>query len=168
MHDRSPHLRLRQAAILLGGGLAHLLLVAGPLGREWTPLVLGLVFALAAAAGGRDGGFWSLATVVSGWGLGLLAAREWGLDVPEAGAVLAGAGAGLVALEALRRRGVAVDPLGPPLTVLAAGLVLMLEPHAAVIGEPGTWSIAIGLAGAVQALLALRPGSHAGTPAHLD
>ena len=39
-----------------------------------TPLGIGLVYLLAAAVGGRRGGYWATATVLVGWG----AAVVWG------------------------------------------------------------------------------------------
>jgi len=72
---RPPSLRLRQGCAMLGGALVFAVIVGpGPDRFYLTPLGIGLVYLLAAAVGGRRGGYWATATVLVGWG----AAVVWG------------------------------------------------------------------------------------------
>jgi hypothetical protein len=66
--SKSPNLLLRQGEILMGGALLLLLLVAGFLGAEWTPLLIGGIFALAAGASGGPDPYWAVAAVFGAWG----------------------------------------------------------------------------------------------------
>ena len=165
MTSKSPHLRLRQGAIFLGGALAYLLLVAGPLSFSWTPFLLGAVYLLAALAGGRDGGFWATACVLLGWGAGVLVARKLDLEVSESAAAVAGAGAGVLAAGLLAQRGFDAGAVGAGATLLAAGLVYALQPHVDLVVEPGLWTILLGLVGAATGLLAVSPARGAGSAA---
>ena len=64
--------RRRGLALLLGAVAVVLLVGEGrPLGFLWLPLVTGLVYLLAAAAGGLDGDLWGPALVVTGFGAGV-------------------------------------------------------------------------------------------------
>ncbi len=66
---RSPTLRLRQGFALLAGAVIFSLIVgSGPDTFYWTPLGIGLVHLAAASSGGREGGYWSGALVLVGWG----------------------------------------------------------------------------------------------------
>jgi len=51
----------------------------------WTPLVLGLSYLAAAAAGGRHGGRWATACALTGWGaaVALAGAARPALDIAE-------------------------------------------------------------------------------------
>lgn len=161
---KPPHLRLRQGAIFLGGALVYALLVRTILDFDWTPLLLGTVYLLAALAGGRDGGFWPTALVLLGWGIGVLAVRVAELELYEPGAHLAGAGAGILVAALLARAGrIEADPAGLGATALAGGLVLALVPHVEVFGEFGLYVLLLGLVGALNVMLALSPGRHAGS-----
>ena len=161
---KPPALRLRQGAIFLGGALLYALLVRTVLDFDWTPLLLGIVYLLAALAGGRDGGFWPTALVLVGWGIGVVAVREVELDVYEPGAHLAGAGAGALVAALLARAGrIEADPVGLGATVLAAGLLLALVPHVGVFEDFGLYVLLLGLVGAVNVMLALNPGRRDGS-----
>ncbi|HEV2061371.1 MAG TPA: hypothetical protein VGR12_00850 [Solirubrobacteraceae bacterium] len=161
---KPPQLRLRQGAIFLGGALLYALLVRTVLDFDWTPLLLGVVYLLAALAGGRDGGFWATACVLLGWGLGVVAVREIELDVYEPGAHLAGAGAGvLVAAILARADRVEADAVGLGATALAAGLLLALVPHVEVFHDFGLYVLLLGLVGALNVMLALSPGRRGGS-----
>jgi hypothetical protein len=65
--------RRRRGAALLLGAVAVVLLVGEdrPLEFLWLPLVTGLAYLLAAAAGGRDGDLWGPGLVVTGFGVGV-------------------------------------------------------------------------------------------------
>jgi hypothetical protein len=65
--------RRRRGVALLLGGVAVLLLVGKdrPLEFLWLPLVTGLAYLLAAAAGGRGGDLWGPGLVVTGFGVGV-------------------------------------------------------------------------------------------------
>ena len=106
---KSPDLLLRQGEIFMGGALLYLLLVAGFLGHRWTPLLLAVVFALAAGASAeRSDPYWPAAAGFAVWG-----------------------------------------------ALALAGVV-------GVAGEPGFWTIGLGLCGAVHVLFALNPGGRGG------
>lgn len=65
--DTDKGIRIRQALLLLAGALALELLVAqGSLRFYWTPLILGIAYLAAAAAGGRRGSYWATACVLVG------------------------------------------------------------------------------------------------------
>lgn len=158
-HAKSPWLRLRQGAIFLGGALVYPLLVYGPLDFDWTPLLLGLVYLLAALAGGREGGFWSTACVLCGWGLAVVLVREANLEAPESAATLAGAGAGMVAAGMLGGSAVSAGAVA-----LVAGLVYAVQDPLDVVLEPELWTIALGLVGAANVLMAVGRPRHGETP----
>ena len=63
----------RRGAALLLGAVAVVLLVGDdrPLDFLWLPLVTGIAYLVAAAAGGLDGDLWGPALVVTGFGAGV-------------------------------------------------------------------------------------------------
>lgn len=65
--------RRRRGAALLLGAVAVVLLVGDdrPLDFLWLPLVTGVAYLVAAAAGGPDGDLWGPALVVTGFGAGV-------------------------------------------------------------------------------------------------
>ena len=64
--------RRRGAALLLGAAAVLLLVGDGrPLDFLWLPLVTGVAYLAAAAAGGLDGDLWGPALVVTGFGVGV-------------------------------------------------------------------------------------------------
>lgn len=152
---KPPAVRLRQGAALVAGAVAYLLLAEGPLGFNWTPLLLGLAYLGAAALGGRTGGHWSTACVLAGWGLAIVLVREGGLEVREAGAAVAGVGLGVLALALLLRAGVVADALGAGLTALVAGTVEALAPRVDLLVEPLLYAVLVGAVGLVNVAMAL-------------
>lgn len=158
--SRPSALRLRQGMVLLVGSLVFALLVgAGPETFYWTPLGIGLVYLAAAAAGGREGGYWAGALVLCGWGAAVVYARQGRPDLDIAGLYLAGAGVGASLAIAARRIGVRADPLGAALAIVLAGVILALSGEAAQLTEARTYALlvgAIGLINVVWALLADR------------
>lgn len=155
MTSKPPLTRITQAAALLTGGLV-LVVVIHPDGARffWTPLVLGLSYLAAAAAGGRSGGHWATACVLTGWGAAVALAFTVrpGLDI--AGLYLAGAGLGALAGLLIARTGYAVSPMGLAGTITVGGLVLAFTTQApGLLGDARTY--AAGLAAVALANLAL-------------
>jgi hypothetical protein len=105
--------RLAQGVVFLAGALAtYLLLADEPRLFYRVPITLGIVYLVAAAVGGRDGGHWSTACVLCGWGLAVVGLQDWNLDMNAASAYLAGAGLGALVAGGLERVGVSADLLG--------------------------------------------------------
>lgn len=125
--------RLSQGAALLVGAVAEYVVAGLVLGFDWTPLVLGLSYLVAALLGGRRGGHWPTALVLSGVGVAVLAQSRWGLDVPAAPLYVVGAGVGALAAGLLDRAGLEADALGVAGTITAFGLAFLL---AGVVGPP--------------------------------
>ena len=159
MSETASGLRIRQGILLLAGALALVLLVAGgTLDFFWTPLIIGLTYLAAAAAGGREGSYWATACVLTGWGLGVVFIGEVRpADIDLTGTYLFGAGLGAVAGLLLARSGFEVSDMGLAATVAAAGLLLALSPawpevfddsrtYAALIGGVGLLNVALGAA----------------------
>lgn len=153
MSETASGLRIRQGIILLAGALALVLLVAeGTLDFFWTPLIIGLTYLSAAAAGGREGSYWATACVLTGWGLAVMfigEARPSDLDLT--GTYLFGAGLGAVVGLLLRRSGFEVSEMGLAATVTAAGLLLALSPAwPEVLDDARTYAALIGIVGLVN------------------
>lgn len=150
MAAEKPHaMRIRQGLILLAGAVALVLLVDGVVAFFWTPLILGLTYLAAAGAGGRAGGYWATACVLTGWGLGVVISGEATLtDIDTSGVYLLGAGLGAVVGILLARADFAVSDLGLTATVAAAGLILAISPaFADVLYDERTFAIALALVG---------------------
>ena len=149
MSDRPPDLRLRQGLVLLAGAVLFAILV-GPDGDRFylVPLGVGLIYLAAAAAGGRDGGYWATALVLVGWGAAVVWVREGSPDLDTAGLYLLGAGLGATVGVLLARRGFAVDPLGLAVTIALGGLLLAFARRwPEVIEEARTYALLVGLVG---------------------
>lgn len=148
--------RLVQGLVLLTGAAVLGFAVDRPaLEFHWTPLVLGATYLMAALAGGRDGGHWSTALPLLGWGLSVAWLGEVRpADVDVAGTYLAGTGAGLLAAAALARRGVPVTLEGLAATVLLAGLSLALVDRVEALGDATTYAVALAGVGVVNLVLA--------------
>jgi hypothetical protein len=112
--------------VLLLGALVLVLLVGAdrPLDFLWLPLVTGLVYLVAAAAGGLDGDLWGPALVVTGFGagVGLTVGGPLGGEL-FAPVVLTAVGAGAV-LAALVPR---VSGLSIAAAVLLSGAFFLLS-----------------------------------------
>ncbi len=154
--DRSATLRLRQGFVLLAGAIAFTLIVgSGPGSFYWTPLGIGLVYLAAAAAGGRQGGYWSGALVLVGWGAAVAYARQARPDLDIAGLYLFGAGLGATAAIVVQRFGIRADPLGAVLTVVVAGAILALSGEFSSLTEARTYAALVGAVGLVNVIWAL-------------
>lgn len=146
---RPPGLRIRQGVALLAAGVVFVLIVGDSADRFYlTPLGIGLAYLLAAALGGRRGGYWATAVVLVGWGAAVLWAHEGRPDLDIAGMYLAGAGLGVVVGVLLSRAGFAVNPLGLAATVMAGGLLLALSGQwPDVIEEARIYGVLVGIVG---------------------
>lgn len=154
--SRSSALRLRQGLVLLVGALVFALLVgAGPDTFYWTPLGIGLVYLAAAAAGGREGGYWAGALVLCGWGAAVVYARQSRPDLDIAGLYLAGAGIGASLAIAARRAGIRADPLGATLAIVLAGMILAFSGTADELTEARTYALLVGAIGLINVAWAL-------------
>ena len=153
--------RIGRGAALLAGAAVYAILVYGPLEFIWTPFLLGLVYLVAAAVGGRRGGMWATGLVLTGWGIGVLLPTKFGVkEVTAADGYLMGAGAAALVGGLLARKGFAVDLVGIGATAFLAGFVhLFAGDIIGVLTEPWLWATLLALVGAVNLALALAPGS---------
>jgi len=157
---RASSLRLRQGLALLAGSVVFLLAVGGSADAfYWTPFGIGLVYLAAAAAGGRQGGYWAGAFVFSGWGAAVLIAQLARPDLDIAGLYLAGAGLGAMIAVAAPRAGIRSEPMGAAGAIVVAGAILALAGRWPPLTEARTYALlvgAVGLVNVVWALLAKR------------
>jgi hypothetical protein len=122
--------RRSRGLVLLAGGLALALLVGDgrPLSFVWLPLVTGLVYLAAAAAGGRDGALWGPALVVLGFGAAVVLTVEGPLGGELfSSVVLTGVGAGALVATLLPRYGVPVPAPSVAAAVLLSGVFFLLS-----------------------------------------
>ena len=118
-----------RAAVLAAGAVVVDLLLdhgAAPFGD--TPLLVGLVYLVAAVAGGRGGALWAPGCVVAGWGLAnvALARPELAdLHAPESAAHMVGIGLGVLVLAGLERAGVHSSTTSVGLSVLLSGVLFI-------------------------------------------
>lgn len=141
--------------LLAGSVLFGLLVGANGATFYWTPLGIGLVYLAAAAAGGRTGGYWATALVLTGWGVAVVVVGEVQPNLDPAGLYLAGAGLGACAAVAARRVGVRADPLGATATIALAGVILALSERSSALTEGRTYALLVGAIGVVNVLWAL-------------
>lgn len=160
MNPTSPtrEVRLRRGGVLVAGAAIYAALVYGPLEFLWTPLLIGLAYLGAAAAGGRHGGMWATGLVLTGWGLGVVLTNKVDLGLSTADGYLIGIGAAAVAAGLLASRGFAVDLVAVGATTVFAGLIHTLagDPVQALV-EPWPYVALLGLVGAVNLVLAFLP-----------
>jgi len=146
----SPH-RLRQGLALLVGAVIFALVVGPDPGRFYlTPLGLGLIYLVAAALGGRRGGYWATAVVLVAWGLAIVYLREARPELDTAGVYMAAVGVGAVAGVLLARGGFAVDALGLAATIALAGLSLAFAGQLDLLVEARAYALLVGLVGLVN------------------
>jgi hypothetical protein len=156
MSSKAPGVRLNQAILLLAGALFLVFVVAPEAERfYWTPLTIGLAFLGAAIAGGRDGGHWATACVLTGWGAVVVLAGAARPDLDVSGLYLVGAGLGAVAGLLLQRAGFSVDTMALALAITGGGLALALTTQApGVLDDATTYAVAIGVVALVNVVLA--------------
>lgn len=152
---RPAELRIRQGLALLAGATVFALVVGPAPDRFYlTPLGLGLIYLVAAALGGRRGGYWATTMVLLGWGGVVFWAQVGQPDLDFAGLYLAGAGLGAVLGVCMSRVGFAVDALGLASTIALAGVLLALSVQwPQVIEEVRLYALAVGLVGLTNVVL---------------
>ena len=128
--------RLRVRGLLLIVGALVVGLVIEPVGSAdlyWMPLIIGLTYLAASAAGGSTGGLWVPGLMVTFWGLAdvLVLSGTWHVDF--ASAAISGIGIGAVLSLGLARLGVPVHPAAIAVNLLLIGLLELAE---AQIGGP--------------------------------
>jgi hypothetical protein len=149
-------LRVNRAALLLAGAAFLLVMVAPDDDRfYWTPLVLGLSFLAAAAAGPRTSGPWAPACVLVGWGAAVIFVRLAEPDLDTSGVYLAGAGAGVLAGIELGRRGFASDHVTLASTLVIAGALLAVSTVADVFADARTYAALLGVLAVAQLVRAV-------------
>ncbi len=145
--------------MLLAGSVVFALVVgAGADTFYWTPLGIGLVYLASAISGGRNGGYWSGALVLCGWGAAVAYARQSRTELDIAGLYLAGAGIGAALAVLAQRAGVHASPLGATATVIASGIILALSGQSDQLTEARTYALLVGAIGLVNVLWALLEG----------
>ena len=152
--ERPPSVRLRQGLALLAGAVIFAVVV-GPEGDRFylTPLGLGLVYLLAAALGGRRGGYWATAVVLVAWGLAIVWIREGSPDLDVAGVYMTAVGIGAVVGVVLARAGIAADALGVAATIVLAGLSLAFAGQWDVLVDARAYALLVGLVGLVNVVV---------------
>ena len=160
LSDKAPGVRLGQAILLLSGGLFLTVVVVPDASRfYWTPLTIGIAYLGAAIVGGRRGGHWATACVLTGWGAAVVFAGAIRPDLDTSGLYLTGAGLGAVTGLLLQRAGVEVSPLGLAGTITGGGLILALTTQfPGVLDNARTYAIGLGAVAVANIVLAVRPG----------
>ena len=132
---------MRQIVVFLAGAAALELLVhRGEIRFYWTPLILGLTYLAAAIAGGRDGGHWSGATALTGFGLAVAWVGYFRpQDVDISGVYVAGAGVAMAVGSAAAARGWPISPLSVGVTLAITGVLLALVDRVDEIGDARTY-----------------------------
>lgn len=144
----------RRAIPLLLAGVVLVLVIApiGPLRLFWVPLLGGVGYLLAAAAGGRRGALWVPGVVVTLWGAAEAVALSGAVTVNDAAAALTGLGVGVLVAALLPRVGIPVSPLGIAVPAVLVGVFALLVAHGptifsrgwlygALIGLWGVWEL---------------------------
>lgn len=146
---RTPANRVIQGGLLVGGAVAlEISAGADRIDFYWTPLILGLIYLLAAIVDGPQGGYWATALALTGWGLAVAfmgEVRPAELDV--AGLYLAGVGLAALAGALLRERGFAVSQAGLALTIVGAGLILAFSPRLDAFVDATTYAVVVAVVG---------------------
>lgn len=144
--------RVIQGLLFVGGaGLLEFSVGADRIAFYWTPLIIGVIYLLAAIVDGPLGGYWATALGLTGWGLGVAymgAVRPAEVDV--AGVYLVGVGLAVLAAALLRARGFAVSEAGLALTIVGAGAILALSLRADMLVDATTYAIAVAAVGVVN------------------
>jgi len=148
--------RTRRAAIFAAGAAATALLPdALDLGFEWTPALVGAIYAAAALSEGRKGGYWATAIVLLTWGAGVLAYVHL-LDAPAAGIYAVAFGLAVVLAHELDRGGYEISMLGVGATIAAAGVFLIFEREWELLRETESYAVVLAAVALVNLVLAAR------------
>ena len=143
--------RRRRGVVLILAAVVVIALVGvgRPLPFLWLPLVTGLGYLAAAAAGGRDGDLWGPGLVVTGFGLGAVLTVDgpFGGDL-FAPVVLTAVGAGAVLALLLPRIGITVEAMSVAAAVLLSGVFFLLsEPRVLGLRSPELYAVLLALWG---------------------
>ncbi len=153
--------RVRQIICFLAGALAMELLVdQGEVRFYWTPLILGVTYLAAAIVGGRDGGHWSGATALTGWGLVVAyAGYERPQDIDISGLYILGIGVTFAVGAAVAARGWPISTVSLGITLGIVGGILAFSGKVDQFVD-GRWYVyllaAVAAANALAAAMALR------------
>lgn len=140
---------LRAAVLAAGAAAVYLALDSGRAPFGAVPLLVGLVYLVAAVAGGRGGSLWAPGCVVTGWGLANLALTDplfAELRLPESAAHMIGMGLGVLALAGLLRAGVRTSLASAGTAVLLSGVLFALQRGQGVEALNRPWGYAALLA----------------------
>lgn len=153
---KASSVRLRQAAIFAVGALGMLLFLGNAVDFTWTPLALGVVYLVAAGAGGRTGGHWGSACVLIGWGIAVALDFQTTISYGPAPLYLAGVGLGGIAAALLARAGFSTDMFGVTATIALAGVFLGASDNVGVLLEGWTYAALLAIVAVVNLALGLR------------
>lgn len=157
MTEKSVAVRVRQAAAFALGAVIYLLWTGVDGERfRWTPFVIGLVYLAAAALGGRRGGHWATACVLTGWGVSVLLFDEVRPGSGEGLFYAAGLLVGAVTAAVLAARGFSAAPAGIIGAVIGAVVFLALEPRVSLLDKTTLYASLLAAVAAVNVGLALR------------
>jgi len=149
---RTAGSRVIQGLLFVGGaGLLEFSAGADRIAFYWTPLIIGIIYLLAAIIDGPRGGYWATALGLTGWGLAVAymgAVRP--ADVDVAGAYLVGVGFAGLAAALLRVRGFAISEAGLALTIVGAGAILALSLRTEAFVDATTYAVAVGTVGVLN------------------
>lgn len=128
--------RLQGAVLLAGAVVFYVLLERADIGFHWTPLVLGLVYLVAALLGGPGGSYWSTAIVLTVFGLGPVARFEYDADFSVASIYVVALGLAVLLAAQLAERGFAITQTAVGATIVALGVVFAFQGKLDVVSEP--------------------------------
>ena len=145
-----------RGVLLLLGGLVVILTIEPVGGKHlyWMPLIIGLTYLAASAAGGRGGGLWVPGLMVTAWGIATTTVLSGTIRVDFTAATIFAIGVGAILATFLPRFGVPCNPQAIAIIVAAIGGLELLEAQvggALVKGWP--WGLFLVLGG----LWELRP-----------
>ncbi len=146
MHPR----RLQGVALVAGAAVFYAILGFADVGFHWTPLVLGVVYLVAALVGGPQGSYWSTAVVLTVFGLGPVARFAWNVDASAASLYVIALGLAVLVAAQLAARQVAITPTAVGATILALGVVFSLQTHLGLIEEPWPYAALLAVVGGVR------------------
>lgn len=147
-----PTRRLQGAILLVGAAVFYALLsdAGAAIGFHWTPLVIGAVYLVAAAVGGRNGSYWSTAVVLTVFGIAPVAYYEYGADFSAASLYVVALGAAVLLAAQMGERGFAVSPTAVGATILALGVVYAEQTKLDVVMEPALYAGLLAAVGLVR------------------
>lgn len=148
---------LSRGAILFLGGLLVVLLIkpVGPQELRWMPLIIGLTYLTASAAGGRSGGLWVPGLMVTCWGISTTTVLSGTIRTDFAAAAIFAIGIGAVLATFLPRFGIPCNPLAIAVIMAAIGALELTQfEFGGVLNDGWPWGAFLAAGG----LWELRPG----------